>query len=298
MSRKRQSRRRPPREPLERIPVRTFAVRCPSGFVIPAHSHDWHQLIYATQGVMSVYTAHGAWVVPPHRAVWVPAAVEHRIEMSGSVLMQTLYLAVGLSDKLPQSCCAVNVSPLLRELILHAFTLTRLDETIPEQARLIAVLLDQLEVLPTIPLQLPMPRDRRADRVATWLRANPNGPGLLKQLTRTAGASIRTIERLFRDETGMTFGKWRQQVRLLEALRLLAAGHAVTNVARQVGYDSASAFIAMFRRTLGKTPSRYFASADSPRAGSMQNGASAFRSKRNAGLSSHVAIPTASHVFP
>jgi AraC-like DNA-binding protein len=259
MSRKRHSRPTKPGAFADSVQIRTFTVRCPSGFVIAPHSHTWHQLIYATQGVMSVYTTHGAWVVPPHRAVWVPAGIEHRIEMSGWVLMQTLYLAVGLSEALPRSCCAVNISPLLRELILQAFTLQTLDAQIPAQARLMAVLVDQLEVLSTIPLQLPMPRDRRAQRIAASLRANPNRPGLLKQLTKTAGASIRTIERLFLAETGMTFGKWRQQARLLEALRLLAAGQSVTAVARDVGYDSASAFSAMFRRTLGTTPKRYFA---------------------------------------
>jgi AraC-like DNA-binding protein/quercetin dioxygenase-like cupin family protein len=258
MSRKRQATVLQTRISQERVPIRTFSVRCPSGFVIPKHAHDWHQLIYATQGVMSVYTRVGAWVIPPHRAVWVPAGIEHSIEMSGSVLVQTLYVAAGLANALPKDCCAVNISPLLRELIQHVFTLKTLDTDIPSQSRLIAVLLDQLEVLPTIPLQLPMPRDRRAERVSAWLRANPRAPGLLKQLRKTAGASIRTIERRFRAETGMTFGKWRQQLRLLEALRRLAAGQAVTAVAREVGYDSPSAFIAMFRRALGTTPSRYF----------------------------------------
>src|SRR5262245_34799188 len=98
------------------VPIRTFAVRHTKPHVIPPHSHDWHQLIYATEGVMSVHTAHGAWVIPSHRAVWVPAGVEHRIEMSGTVLVQTLYLATNLSDALPKNCCAVNVPPLLREL--------------------------------------------------------------------------------------------------------------------------------------------------------------------------------------
>jgi AraC-like DNA-binding protein len=123
------------------------------------------------------------------------------------------------------------------------------------------VLLDQLEALPTIPLQLPVPRDPRAVRVAEWLRKNPDAPGLLKQVARRAGASVRTLERLFRAETGMTFGKWRQQLRLLHALRELAAGRPVTVVALEVGYDSPSAFIAMFRSALGTTPTRYFANA-------------------------------------
>jgi AraC-like DNA-binding protein len=207
---------------------------------------------------MSVHTAQGTWVVPPHRAVWVPAGVTHQIEMSGSVLFQTLYLDPSLSSQLPRDCCSVNVSPLLRELILLAVSLGMLDRAIPTQARLIGVLLDQLEVLPTIPLQLPLPRDRRALRVAAWLRENPESAESLKRLAKRGGGSVRTIERLFRTETGMTFGKWRQQLRLLRALTLLASGTPVTTAALDVGYDSTSAFIAMFKRALGTTPNRYF----------------------------------------
>jgi AraC-like DNA-binding protein len=243
----------------EDVQVRSFSVRHYDSCTLPVHTHEWHQLIYATHGVMSVWTAQGAWVVPPHRAVWVPARVEHRIDASGPVWMQTLYLAMGLSDAVPRACCAVNISPFLRELILHVIGLGTLDQAIPAQARLIGVLLDQVEELPTIPLQLPMPRDERALRVVMWLHGHPASAGVLKQLARTAGASVRTIERLFLEETGLTFGKWRQQFRLLQALRLLAAGRAVTAVALEVGYDSPSAFIAMFRRALGTTPSRYFA---------------------------------------
>jgi AraC-like DNA-binding protein len=208
---------------------------------------------------MWVHTDRGDWVVPPNRAVWVPAGVEHGIDMAGTVLVQTIYLATGLSAKLPQQCCAVNVSPLLRELIHHTIGLGTLDRRVPVQARLIAFLLDQLSALPTIPLQLPSPMDKRAQHAAAWLRAHPNEPGLIKQVARKVGAGARTLERLFQRETGMTFGKWRQQLRLLHALRLLAAGRPVTAVALEVGYDSPSAFIAMFRRTLGTTPNRYFA---------------------------------------
>jgi AraC-like DNA-binding protein len=251
------------REP-EDYPVRTLRVRHSSGYVIPGHRHDWHQLIYATEGVMSVGTEQGTWIIPPHRAVWVSAGTEHSIEMCGSVLVQTIYLAPALSRSLPRGCFAVNVSPLLRELIVHTVKLGMLDRTLPVQTRLIGVLLDQIEALPVMPLALPMPRDRRALRVAAWLEEHHDAPGLLKQLGKTAGCSKRTIERLFLTETGLTFGRWRQQLRLLHALRMLASGKAVTAVALEVGYDSPSAFIAMFRRTLGTTPSRYFAALDSP----------------------------------
>jgi AraC-like DNA-binding protein len=259
MSKKRQPTDDPVPREADEFPVRTFAVRYPSGHVLPPHAHDWHQLIYGSFGVMTVSTTRGAWVIPPHRAVWVPAGTEHWIELSGSVLMQSLYVAAGLSALLPAECCAVNVSPLLRELMLHIAAPETPGRGPAVRRRLLAVLLDQLEALPTIPLQLPLPRDPRARRVAEWLREHSDAPGLLKQVARRSGASVRTVERLFLAETGMTFGKWRQQLRLLNALRELAKGRPVTAVALEVGYDSPSAFIAMFRAALGTTPTRYFA---------------------------------------
>jgi AraC-like DNA-binding protein len=258
MSKKRHHAADPGRDVEDGIVVRSFAARHFNGHVIPPHTHDWHQLIYASEGVMWVHTAQGDWVVPPNRAVWVPAGVEHGIEMAGVVLIQTLYVVAGISGTLPRRCSAVNVSPLLRELILHTISLGMLDQNVPVRARLIAFLLDQVSALPTIPLQLPLPSDERAKRAVSWMRAHPDDPGLIKQMAKRAAVSARTLERLFQKETGMTFGRWRQQLRLLHALQLLAAGRPVTAVALEVGYESASAFIAMFKRTLGTTPHRYF----------------------------------------
>jgi len=258
MSKKRHRPGSPPCDTEDGILVRTFAVRHTSDHVIAPHTHDWHQLIYASEGVMWVHTAQGDWVVPPNRAVWVPAGVRHGIEMTGTVLVQTLYLAAGISRTLPGQCCAVNVSPLLRELICHTVRLRMLHRSVPVHARLIGFLLDQLSAMPSIPLQLPWPSDDRAKRAAEWLRAHPGDPGLIKQMARRVATSSRTLERLFQEETGMTFGKWRQQLRLLHALRLLAGGESVTTVAFAVGYESTSAFIAMFRRAFGTTPGRYY----------------------------------------
>src|SRR5262249_53608168 len=240
------------------VTVRSFAVRHFQDHVIALHAHDWHQLIYASEGVMWVHTEQGDWVVPPNRAVWVPAGVEHGIELTGRVHVQTIYLAANISGDLPRQCCAVNISPLLRELIIHTVKLGMLDESVPVRARLIEFLKDQLSVLPEAALQLPLPMDARAKRAVEWLRAHPDDPGLIKSMARRVATSARTLERVFQKETGMTFGKWRQQLRLLQAMRLLAAGRPVTAVALDVGYDSPSAFIAMFRRTLGTTPYRYF----------------------------------------
>src|SRR5215472_9636591 len=133
-----------PEDDEDRFEIRSFAAGFSTGHEVHSHRHDWHQLIYASRGVMTVNTAKGTWVVPSHRAVWVPGGVEHEIEMMGAVSLRTLYVKPGLSNRLPQYCCVVNVSPLLRELILHTISAGMLDRTVPSQRRLIGVILDQL----------------------------------------------------------------------------------------------------------------------------------------------------------
>jgi len=159
---------------------------------------------------------------------------------------------------LPQRCCAVNISPLVRELILYTISLGALDRDKPMMARLMAFLFDQLSVLSTIALQLPSLKDERARRLVEWMRSHPEDNGSIKKLARRAATSVRTLERVFQKETGMTLGKWRMQLRLLQALRLLASDRSITEVALAVGYDSTSAFIAAFKRIFGTTPGRYF----------------------------------------
>ncbi|MGA7460866.1 MAG: AraC family transcriptional regulator [Candidatus Korobacteraceae bacterium] len=172
--------------------------------------------------------------------------------------MRTLYLRPRLARTLPRECCVVNVSPLLRELILHACGFQTLRKKAARQRHLIDVIVDQLEAIRTVPLQLPHLSDPRAGRVAATLLTDPSSTRTLAQLCKQAGASKRTVERLFLEEAGMTFGKWRQQLRLMQAVRLLASGAPVTQVALEAGYSTPSAFISMFRKLLGTTPSLYF----------------------------------------
>lgn len=244
---------------------RRYQVRTPivvneyaDGQVIRTHSHPWHQLVYASRGVMTVRTPEGAWVVPTNRGVWVPAGTRHSIQMSGPVSLRTLYLLPRLSASLPDRCRVVGISPLLRELILRIVELESLNLRIPAHAHLVSVLLDHLQVMESDAVHLPLPHDARAKRIAALLQQEPSDGRPLIELSKIAGASKRTIERLFKSETGLGFGKWRQQLRLGHALRLLAAGEAVTNVALEVGYYSASAFISAFRTTFGQTPGQYF----------------------------------------
>src|SRR5262249_26828067 len=167
-------------------------------------------------GVRRVRTSSDAGVVPPLRAVWIPAAVPHSITMSGTVALRTLYLKPRLAKTLPRSCCVVNVSPLLKELILHACSVRALRNTTRWQRHLIEVVIDQLQTVQMVPLQLPHLSDPRAARIAEALMADPGNK--LAKICRSAGASKRTVERLFQEETGMTCGKWRQQLRLMQAM--------------------------------------------------------------------------------
>jgi AraC-like DNA-binding protein len=229
------------------------------GHVIPEHSHPEDQLLFASSGVMTLRTKQAVWVVPPLRAVWIPARTPHSVAMTGCVSLRTLYLLPRLCRTLPEKCLVLNVSTLLKELILHACKSTKLKKKVLSERRVIEILLDQLKEAESIPLQLPHPSDSRAMRVANRLSANPADPRPLEKLCKDCGASKRTIQRLFLDETKMTFARWRQQLRLLHALQLLAAGEKVTAAALDAGYGSASAFISMFRKRLGATPTRYLA---------------------------------------
>jgi AraC-like DNA-binding protein len=255
MSRKRQSVHVCPRLP---SPVTALAYDLGHGHAIPEHLHPEDQLVYACQGVMTVRTNAGTWVVPTQRAVWIPARTPHSILMSGAVSMRTIYLRARLVRRLPRECCVVNVSPLLQQMILHLCTVGKLNRRSKTHAHLIDVLIDQLDGVRAIPLQLPTPSDARAARVAAALQGNVDNSRSMVSVCAQAGASKRTIERLFQQETRMSMGKWRQQLRLLRSLQLLAAGEKISHAALEAGYSTPSAFIAMFRKALGTTPRKYF----------------------------------------
>jgi AraC-like DNA-binding protein len=231
----------------------------PDGHRIPTARHARGQLVYGVTGVMTVTTPHGTWVVPPQRAVWVPPRTDHASRMSGPVAMRTLYLRPDVARALPSRCCVVTVSPLLRELILAATRMPVLYDPRGRDGRVMALILDELKAASDLPLHLPRPRDRRAVRVCAAILAVPADARGLDAWAAEVGASARTLARIFQRETGMSFASWRQQARLLESLRRLAAGNPVTAVALDCGYRSPSAFAAMFRRALGVAPTAYFA---------------------------------------
>jgi AraC-like DNA-binding protein/mannose-6-phosphate isomerase-like protein (cupin superfamily) len=243
---------------IEALPQAVVAHRRDLADRILPHHHRRDQLVYASEGVMTVSTERGAFVVPPERAVWMPGGTRHRIDAKADLAMRTLYIEPDAAPGLPKEVCVLQVPPLLRHLILEA--VERPQEYAPDsaEARLMQVILDQIVALPAAPLHLPIPRDRRLRKITDSLMANPADTRILEDWAVEAGASARTLARLFQTETKMSFRAWRQQLRLLRALEMLAAGVQVTAVALDLGYDSVSAFTAMFRRAFGVPPTRYF----------------------------------------
>jgi len=235
----------------------------PDGYHNRPHKHERAQLIFAAHGAMLVATSAGSWAVPPQRAVWMPAGLVHEIRMIGAVAMRTLYIREDAAARLTPSVRVLAVSPLLRELILRACALPITYEEAGPAGRLMALIIDEIAALPTVALDLPLPRDARLGRICHALSAEPGATRTLEDWSHDAGASPRTLARLFVKETGLTFASWRQQARLLAATAMLAAGEPITRIALELGYESPSAFTAMFKRTLGAPPSQYFGRAPS-----------------------------------
>ena len=239
--------------------VRSLATVCARGHVIPDHSHDWRQLVYATSGAMTLTAGRWVWMVLPGNAVLVPAGRIHSIRMWGEVAVRTLYFPTGLNAPALENpeCRVLAVSDLLRELVLRVVDTSALDARTPAHQHLLAVLLDEMEAAPVTPATLPLPEDARAAAIAQRVLAAPcDAPGL-DALSRQHAIGRRTLERLFRNETGMSFGMWKQKARLSGAVRLLAEGRSVTEAAFDSGYASVSAFIVAFKKTFGSTPGQH-----------------------------------------
>src|SRR6185437_9499597 len=257
MSLMRQEADRPNARDPDGFPVRGLAQTFRDGHRLDRHTHSWAQLVYAVSGAMRVATPDATWLTPPTRAIWVPGGTPHEIEMRGTVAMRTLYLAPTGHYPALGGCRAIEVAPLLRELIVHIVKIGMLQQDDPAHARLEDLLVDLLAQAQTAPLELPLPKDPRAAGLAARLLADPGAAARLADLARGCGASLRTLQRLFQAETGLSLEAWRTRARMQQAVVSLSAGAPVTEAALDAGYASASAFVAAFRRAFGVTPGRY-----------------------------------------
>jgi AraC-like DNA-binding protein len=227
------------------------------------HEHDWHrhlrgQLYCIESGLVHARTRSGSWLLPPHRAGWMPPGELHAVTVSGAMRGWGLFLTPAACRGLPEQPCVLGASELLRALVRRASDWVLAEQLEPEQERVCAVLLDELHRAPLEPLHLPMPIDRRLLRIAHAVLNAPHDNRGLADWAARAGLSVRSLSRLFRSETALSFAQWRQQARLIRALEHLADGVPVAQVAEATGYASVSAFIAMFRRAYGLPPARYF----------------------------------------
>lgn len=238
-------------------PVAPMAADYASGSTSHRHSHRRAQLLHSLSGVMTVMTEQGSWVVPPQKALWVPPGVVHQSRCWGDVQLRTLYIEPAMIETLPKVCCIIEVSPLLRALINEAVTFPLYYDMAGREGQIIALTLSEIGRLPQQSLQGAMPRDARLLRICEAVLRNPADDHDLDYWARVGGLGRRTLTRLFRQQTGLSFAEWRQQLRLLEALTRLTTGESVTSVALDLGYDSPSAFSAMFRKTLGISPKDY-----------------------------------------
>lgn len=229
----------------------------PGGMEVDAHHHRKAQLIYTARGVLMCAVSQGLWMVPPQCAVWIPGGVRHSVKGVGTIEVYCLFVEPASAPTLPDACCTVSVSPLLRELLLRCARFPTLYPVKGAESRLATVLLDELAAAPVEKLHLPMPSDGILRRIADGLTADPSDRATVQAWAERIGVSERTLRRLVLKETGMSFGRWRQQLHIILALQWLSQGASVQSVASDLGYESASSFVVMFRKALGASPARY-----------------------------------------
>lgn len=242
-----------------RANVLGLAQEYPAG-AAPVHAHEaFGQILYVVRGAVSVRTPTGIVILPPQRALWIPPGVPHAFSHLGPVSMRTVYVRRGDAD-LPkwEQCTVLHVSALLRELILALMSIPWDYASGSSGDRLSRVLLDNLTPVHDDGVDLRDPGDARAVRAAAIARDDAGHRLSLREISLQAGASERTLNRLFMAETNMGFGAWRRCLRLMGALESLARGEPISAIAEAIGYVNPSSFIAAFKATFGTTPARYF----------------------------------------
>jgi AraC-like DNA-binding protein len=230
-----------------------------AGIELGRHRHAKGQMMLVQRGALSCEVEGGLWIVPPRSALWIPGGAHHTVKATGLLEGYNAFIDSEVDSRLPAACCAVSVTPLLRELLFRAAELPLLYEDGGRNGRLISVLLDELANAKVEDLHLPMPADLRLRKMVDMMMAAPSDRSTLQEWARRVGLSERTLLRLIDRETGMSFGRWRQQLGVILAVRWLAGGASIQQVATDLGYESAPSFVTMFRKALGTSPGRYMA---------------------------------------
>lgn len=239
-----------------------YACERVKGSMNPTHSHWRGQLIYAISGSLKVVSTAGTWIVPPERAVWMPPKVQHSVQSVTEAETRFLYLDTVVYTTLPKTVTVIHMTPLMRECLLKFLSLPRFYDENGVAKHLLALMIEELQIMPVMPLHLPLPKNASLLDAANAILAQMADRPKLTILAAQAGLSVRSFERHFHNETGLTWRKWVHQARLMEAISQLSDGRMVGDVAHALGYEGPSAFVAMFKKATGLTPGKYFSNID------------------------------------
>ncbi|MGB6105243.1 MAG: helix-turn-helix transcriptional regulator [Pusillimonas sp.] len=230
--------------------------------ILTDHAHETGRIKLALSGSMVVSSTEGHWVVPPTRALWLAPNVRHRIRMLGKVRLRSVFVNPEFLHGLPEKSCMLPASTLFREAMVAVTGASFSAAPSRRISLLMNLLLEEVNGESALPLYLPTPRDPRLATICMHIQEHLDDMKTLREWSRDLGYDQRTLHRLFMHELGMSFGQWRQQAKLLTALEWLAEGRQVLGVALDLGYQTQSAFTAMFRRNLGFTPSDFLKSVE------------------------------------
>ena len=245
-------------------PVLAVPANYPDGHHVPNHRHSRAQLLYAGTGVVVVSTGKGRWMVPPDHAIWLPAGVEHAVEMQGAVEMRSIYVRPEVLDGMVSTLRVLGMTDLVRSLIAEAVCVPPQDQPSQRTALLLQLLLHEISRLPEQPLALPFPADPRLAELCRRFLKQPSSHATVDSWAEAAGMSRRSFTRAFHRQTGLGLSTWRQQACLFAALPRLAEGESVTSVALDLGYESVAAFTTMFKRMLGQSPRSWLRNGSEP----------------------------------
>jgi len=230
------------------------------------HHHRKGQFLLVQRGVLSCEMEGSLWIVPPQSAIWIPGGVPHSVKAAGWIEGYNAFIDSTAAVNLPTACCALLATPLLRELLIRAASFPVLYPEGGIESHVVTLLLDEIAAAPTGNLNLPMPTDARLRQIVATILADPADRGTIVSWAKHAGLSERSLARLITAQTGMSFGRWRQQLSIMLALQWLATGASIQQVSDRLGYESAGSFVTMFRKTLGAPPARYMAERGAGRA--------------------------------
>jgi AraC-like DNA-binding protein len=227
---------------------------------LPVHRHRKGQLVLALRGIVTCEVDEGLWIVPPGCAVWIPSEIPHSNHVSAGGQICVLFIEP-TAVAMPERCCTLSMTPLLRELIFRVADLFRAKAISSLSREMIEVLLRELQSMPIERLHLPISTEHRLRKIAEALIERPHDRTTMEGWAKRVATSERSLARLIKEQTGMTFGQWRQQLHLMIALQRLSAGKKVESISEELGYESTSSFITMFKKALGKSPGKYLSQA-------------------------------------